>query len=414
VGKGWLAAALVGAVAVAWLAAGGSGADGETAAVRRADLVLGVEVSGTLEAVESALLGPPQIPGIWNYKIAQLAAEGTQVSAGQPVMRFDTSDLERRLLEKVAERDSAETELDKQRTTQLSQRRDLELRLAQARARLRKAELEVDVPEEIIEAVKLEEANIERGVARREVAHLEKELALEAERAATEIASQVEKRDRAAARVKEIEEQIHRMTVIAPRPGTVIYVTNWRDEKKKVGDTVWQQEKVIEIPDMSRMRAEGEVDEADAGRVEEGQRVTLRLDAHPDAELTGTVRRILRTVRRQSPDNPLKVVRLEIDLDATDPQRMRPGMRFRGEVEIGRLAGVLVAPAEAVFSSAEGPVAYRTAGSGGGIGGWWSSLLGPRRVHPVVGERNQEWVEVRQGLEAGDRLLLHPPEGVEP
>ena len=81
------------------------------------------------------------------------------------------------------------------------------------------------------------------------------------------------------------------MTVKAPRDGTVIYVTNWRDEKMKVGDTCWRGQEVVELPDMSAMMARGQVDEADAGQVSIGQLFRIRLDAHPDVEFTGKVAR---------------------------------------------------------------------------------------------------------------------------
>src|SRR6185295_5284639 len=131
----------------------------------------------------------------------------------------------------------------------------------------------------------------------------------------------------------------------APGVGTVVYVDTGEGEKKKVGDSCWRGQSVLEIPDLRSMRADGEIDEADAGRLSVGQRVTLRLDAHPDDAFTGRVRSIGGSVRSRSDSNPLKVVKLEIDLDRTDPQRMRPGMRFTGTVEIERAARVLVAPA---------------------------------------------------------------------
>ena len=64
----------------------------------------------------------------------------------------------------------------------------------------------------------------------------------------------------------------------APRDGIVIHVANRRNEKKKVGDTCSFYERVIEIPDLSRMEADGEVEEAEAGRIREGQAVKLHLD----------------------------------------------------------------------------------------------------------------------------------------
>ncbi|HEX6864398.1 MAG TPA: hypothetical protein VF414_16325, partial [Thermoanaerobaculia bacterium] len=103
------------AVALAlWLVAGRASAtgDGEWAEVRRDDLVIGVPVTGTLSAVQSVLIGPPQVPEVWDYKIAFLAPEGAPVRRGQPVVGFDTSELEQTLAQKMAERDSADQELE--------------------------------------------------------------------------------------------------------------------------------------------------------------------------------------------------------------------------------------------------------------------------------------------------------------
>ena len=87
------------------------------------------------------------------------------------------------------------------------------------------------------------------------------------------------KQREAASAVETSQASIRAMTTMAPREGTVIYVLNPRNgEKKKVGDSCWKAERVVEIPDLNRMKAEGEVDEVDAGRVAVGQRVTLRLD----------------------------------------------------------------------------------------------------------------------------------------
>ncbi len=90
------------------------------------------------------------------------------------------------------------------------------------------------------------------------------------------------------------------MTIPAPRAGTVLYVPNWNGDKKKVGDSCWFGEKVLEVPDLARLGVQGEVDEADAGLVREGAAVSLRLDAHPDTEVRGKVRTMQRTVQRAS------------------------------------------------------------------------------------------------------------------
>jgi len=88
------------------------------------------------------------------------------------------------------------------------------------------------------------------------------------------------KRGEAESVVNSTQDAIRQMMVLAPRDGTVVYATSFRGEKKKVGDSTWKAEKVIEIPDLTQMRGDGEVDEVDAGRVAASQRVTLRLVLH--------------------------------------------------------------------------------------------------------------------------------------
>lgn len=385
------------------LAGAGAGrgeAPGAALRVERGDLVLTTGVEGTLRSVDSEQLGPPAIPSIWNYKIAFMAPEGAAVRAGQPVLRFDASELQRRLQETMAERDSAATQLEKAEVDLERKLRDMELQLAQARARARRAQLKTDVPEGLQAEKELTEARLDRAVADAEVASLETRLDLEGRAGSAEVAALREKRDRAEQRVAEMQEYMQRMNVAAARDGTVVYVSDWRGDKKKVGDDVWQSQKVLEIPDLARMEAVGHVDEADAGRIAVGQTAILRLDAHPDRDYRGRVAEIARAVTRKDRGNPLKQVELVIALDETDTARMRPGMRFQGEIEVERATGVLLAPAAAVRSTAEGAVAYRR------------SLFGAERVAPEVGRRNADFVEILEGLEEG-QVLLPPEEGME-
>jgi multidrug efflux pump subunit AcrA (membrane-fusion protein) len=388
--------ALLAAVAALglWLvsARAAASAGGGWVEVRREDLVIGVPVSGTLSSTQAVSLGPPQIEELWDYKISFMAPEGAPVKAGQPVLGFDSSELQQKLLEKMAQRDSAQKELEKRQTNAELSRRDAALQLAEALARQRKASLKVEVPPALVAAKELAKSREDLALANRETAYLKEKMRLEAFQAQTDVDALAKRRDRAAGRVQEMEDAIRRMTVPAPRDGTVVYVATDNGEKKKIGDSCWRGQSVVEIPDLQRMQADGEVDEADAGRVAAGQRVTFRLDSHPDDVFTGRVRGIGGAVRSRSDVNPLKVVKLTIDLDHTDPQRMSPGMRFLGTVEIERAPHVLVAPAEAVFTRPEGPVVYRRSG--------WGS----EPVHPVLGRRNDRLVEIRNGLRPGDMI----------
>ena len=47
--------------------------------VERGDLVQTVEVEGSLQAMQSESIGPPQVPDVWEYKISFMAPEGSVV-----------------------------------------------------------------------------------------------------------------------------------------------------------------------------------------------------------------------------------------------------------------------------------------------------------------------------------------------
>lgn len=405
-----LAAVVSAAVAVAAVAAvaagvatgsgrGSAGAEYAWGEVRRADLVLSVPVSGTLAAVNAARLSPPPVAELWEFKIVFMAPEGTMVRRGQPVLGFDTSGLERTLLDKEAERDSAQKQLDKQRADLAVALSDGRLHLAEADADRRRAELAVAVPAELRSRNELAAARADLELAARRMEYQLQRLRLAAAAAAAQLRSLTEQRDRAAARVTEVRAAISRMRVAAPRDGTVVYLPNRSGEKKKVGDSCWRLEQVVEIPDLRRLRADGEIDEADAGRVAAGQSVTLRLDAHSEIVFTGRVAAVKTAVRQRAAALAGKVVRIEIDLPRTDPLRMRPGMRFAGAIELERAPGVLLAPLAAVRSLPDGPLVYRR------------TRFGAEAVRPRLGRHDDIQVEVLAGLAAGDqvRLAAVPP-----
>jgi len=399
---GLLLAAIVVAALAAALAAdvagtgSGRGAGGESswAEVRRSDLVLSAPVTGTLAAVDAARVGPPPVAELWDFKIVFMAPEGTSVRRGQRVLGFDRSVLEKTLRDKEAERDSAQKQLEKQRADLALARSDGDLHLAEAEADRRRAELVARVPPELKSSNDLAMARADLELAMRKMDYQRRRLGLTSAAAAAQLRSLTEQRDRAAARVGEVRAAIARMQVVAPRDGTVVYLPNPRGEKKRVGDSCWRLEQVMEIPDLRRLRADGEIDEADAGRVAAGQGVALRLDAHPEVVFTGRVAAIKTAVRQRAATLAGKVVRVEIDLARTDPLRMRPGMRFAGAIELERAPGVLLVPLAAVRSLPGGPLVYRR------------TRFGAEAVRPRLGRHDDRQVEVLAGLAPGDQVQL--------
>jgi HlyD family secretion protein len=376
-----------------WVARGDSGAEGARwLTVTRGDLVMRVEFEGTLAALHSKLLSPPIVPGRWEYKISHMASDGADVKEGEVVLAFDTTELERLLLDRNAALESAKKEIERKRTNITIRRRNDDLRRAEARANLEKIALKLERPEEFVAAKEIALLELDRELAQKKVIYLEGRRGLLDEADEVELGILQEQRDQAAVHVLELGIGIERMTLRSSHDGTVIHVTNRRGEKKRVGDTVWRRDQILKIPDLTLMMARGIVDEADAGRLVVGQRAELRLDAYPDVTFRGTIRKIATTVQPKTRNSPLRVVRVDVGLDETDENRMRPEMRFRGTIEFERHANVLLAPVGAIHQAVSSAMVYRRSFSG----------TEERRVK--LGARDADNVEVVDGLSDGDQV----------
>jgi hypothetical protein len=366
--------------------------------VRRDDLVIGVEVTGVLKAVDSTQITPPGLRDVWDYKIASLAPEGADVKAGDPIVSFDPSELVRLLETMTGEADAAQKKLDKKRNEAALARRDDELKVAQAEAAQRKAKLEAEAADSAVTGavqLKLDQLDAERAELDLQAA---KNHAGQARRSDDdEIKRLGDAAAYAKSRVAAIAESVARMQVKSPRDGTVVYPSEEGREKHKVGDSVWRLDDVVDVVGLGKMTGSGQIDEVDMARVAEHQAVSVRLDALPDVQLRGRIASIAKSVTSKSGQDPSKTVKLTIELDATVVP-LRPGMRFRGQIEIETLRQIVVAPSDAVFATPDGPVAYRER----------DGKL--ERVRVVLGKRNATSIEIVSGLAAGDRVSRIDPE----
>lgn len=369
----------------------------ELARVQHGSLVVGVEVRGVLEPAASEFLGAPMVRHMWDFEISSMAAEGSVVEKGDVVLEFDDSELARRLLDMQTEQSAAQAAIAKERTQAALVRQNLELEIIEARARLRKAELELARPADLTPALDRGLARLDWDLAQKELAHRRKRAAALEANHASALAALETRLERARERVTELESDLQRMTVAAPRAGTVMHVTQRNRKKKQVGDSAWWGEKVLQIAALERLQGSGEVDEVDISRVAVGLPVRFRLEAHPDVACRGTVRSVASTIERESASSPVRIVRIEIDVEETGQVRARPGMRFEGRIELERVERVVLAPVDALFATREGPVAYRRDGS----------ELEMTRVK--LGRRDGDRVEVLAGLAPGDQLSRRGP-----
>lgn len=114
----------------------------------------------------------------------------------------------------------------------------------------------------------------------------------------------------------------------------------------EVGQTVVSSMTVANlftIADLDNMRVVADVDEADIGRVKEGQEVTFTVDAYPDEVFRGTV-----TQKRISPTTESNVVTYEVLVSADNKEhKLIPGLTANLTIYQTRSENVALVPVKA-------------------------------------------------------------------
>ncbi len=134
-------------------------------------------------------------------------------------------------------------------------------------------------------------------------------------------------------------------------------------------------------------------------QVKPGQKVRIQVDAFPARELTGTV-----GWSYPLPDptsylaSKVKVYTTMISIDEDFPD-LRPGMTARAEIPILDLEDVVRVPRDALVALPDGKDGVALRAPDGGRIEW-------REV--TVGAAGNQYVEIKKGLQKGDRVRLFP------
>ncbi len=96
--------------------------------------------------------------------------------------------------------------------------------------------------------------------------------------------------------------------------------------------------------DLTKMQVQASVDEADIGKVDDGQEVTFTVDAYPEQTFKGTVRQV-----RLSPKLEQNVVNYTVIIDVPNPDmKLMPGMTATVTILVTKKEGVLKVPTTAL------------------------------------------------------------------
>lgn len=368
-------------------------ATGEEFIVAERTMTFSVNATGVLRATSVQNFGtPPEFGNYWQFQIINLAPEGKQVKAGDPLISFDAQKVRDDLQRFQNDLDQANKELEKTRSQIDLERQELMSRLAAAENNYEKLKLKqtndpkFDVPN------KVEEDKLAFEQARREVEALKERV--DWHKKSSEATYQIiaSKKSRAENKVNAIKQGMETFQVKADREGVVIYKTKWNGERFQVGENTWSGQSILEIPNLDTLIAEAFVPEVDLGKVKIGQRAEIAIDAFQGKSYTGTIKSIGTLIRPKAWDIPNKILDVQIALDQLDTGVMRPGMSTKTKIETASVANCLAVPLKSVRATAEGALVKVKTDQG-----WQERIV-------KLGDSNGTEVVITEGLKAGDRI----------
>jgi HlyD family secretion protein len=189
---------------------------------------------------------------------------------------------------------------------------------------------------------------------------------------------------------------VEKCKIYAPQDGLVAYASDRRREEIREGAAVRLRQVIMTIPNLEAMQVETSVHESVLDQVFPGQRAKIRVDAFPENLYEGTVQDVA-----VLPDqggwmsSDTKVYSTTVTIDEQVSQ-LKPGMTAVVEIQVDHLRNVLTVPIQAIIQ--RGKTTWCFVQEGGKI----------VRRELQLGRTNDKHVEVQQGLQDGDQVVLNP------
>ena len=271
---------IAGAAAYAWWGPGAAAPDFRFGKVERGGIVSAVSATGTVNPVTAVQVGS-QVSG----QIKELLVDfNSEVKKDQVIARIDPESFQLRVNQAMADVDAV-------RATVLSQRANvaaLQAEVSRAKVNLADAEREMNrnkglFEKNFVSAAALDKAQAVYDAAREQVKTAQAHLAA-GEAQVTNVQAIVKQRESQLAQSKV---DLERTTIRAPVDGTVIKKSV--EPGQTVAASLQAPELFVIAQDLRKMQVDTSIDEAEVGRIREGQAVTFTVDSFPGRTFRGSV-----------------------------------------------------------------------------------------------------------------------------
>ena len=380
----------------------GSAPDLPTIEVKRGEYVDALELRGEIRPLRSVVVSSPMQSG--ELQILKLAANGTKVKAGDVVVQFDGTTLQRTIQEKESELKQANAEIEQANAQSRIAAEQNATALMKAKYDIERSKLDLNRGE-TVSRLENEQAKLALGDAEQRLRELEEKMKSDATGARADLSSKLRKREKALFDLKRAEDGLAKLQVKAPSDGVVNILPNYRSGNMmgaapefREGDRAWAGAAILELPDLSSVHLLARLDESDRSRLKANQPAIGAHRGRAGQGVQGQDRRDLDAGAR----------RLSIELAAAAQLRPRPAAAGGGRPDPAghdrrRAHRDRARPGRhprAVGSDLQrdgSPVVYVLDGS----------EFEERRIE--IGRRGKEQAIVTKGVEPGDDVATRRP-----
>lgn len=189
-------------------------------------------------------------------------------------------------------------------------------------------------------------------------------------------------------------EELQYCVVKAPRSGLVIHpnAAKWETAPIAEGTNVHKDQVLLLMPDLNQMQVKVGVHEHSVKRVKTEQTVSVQL---PTQVLQGVVTEVA-SITKPAGWWTGNQVRYDTIVSLPPVEGLRPGTSAEVEIKVAEYKDVLLIPVASIVEHNDN--AYC----------WIQSSAGPRRQQITLGDSNDIFTIVTQGLNEGDEVLLNP------
>jgi multidrug efflux pump subunit AcrA (membrane-fusion protein) len=375
--------------------------------LKRTDYVESIDATGAIQAVNNFMILSPRI-NVSGMTVAYLAKEGTHVKKGDTICILEAPELVYNLETMNIDLEKMEADMKK-----LMADNAMEKAVLKAQVETNKAQIAISMLDSIqlkfVPAVKQELISLDMERAKVEKKKLQKKVIAQARIDNSEIMQLKSRLMMQKNRIKVFQDQINSLTLVSPGEGIVIHYespmmsfisssgASTFGGKIEEKSSVLSNMPLLQFPDMKEMQVSVEVPEAEYKRIQNNQKVSIRVDASANLNTTGKIKRKSLAGKANAEKPSVKSYEVIISVDSCH-LKMKPGLSASCRIIVDQVKDTIVVPAVAIFRRDSLKIVYVAANG---------------KFTPVVvetGLSNNSKCIISKGLSGNETIaLMEPP-----